>query len=111
MDEADRQAARRALARNWPDLAQASTEYAALQDALAAFHRRLGSDQFELRYNLRPPKDRTEQWTREVIRGQITEAEFGMRLKADAERPSPPAGRSTAPDVAGDAHIAVISQI
>jgi len=61
VDEVDREAARRALARNWPDLEQTNPKYAALLEALSGFHRLSGTDNFELRYNLRPPKDRTEE--------------------------------------------------
>lgn len=87
VNETDREAARRALARNWPNLEQASPKYAALLEGLAGFHHLFGIDRFELRYNLRPPKDRTEEWTRQLDREQITEAEFRDRLRADAERP------------------------
>ncbi len=87
VDENDRNAARRALARNWPDLKQGEPKYVAVVEALAKFHRLFGADRFELRYNLRPPKDRTEEWTRQVMHGQITEEQFRSYLKADAERP------------------------
>lgn len=87
VDETDRQAARSALARNWPDLDQASEKYGPLLEALAEFHRHFGSERFELRYNLRPPRDRAEDWTRQCMHGQITEEELRDRLKADAERP------------------------
>lgn len=87
VDESDRAAARLALARNWPDLQPPSPKYIALLEALAEFHRRFGADSFTLRYNLRPPKDRTERWTRQLMHGEITEAEFAVRARADAARP------------------------
>ncbi len=87
VNEGDRQAARQALARNWRTLETRNPKYAALLEALAQFHHRSGAESFELRYNLRPPKDRTEVWTSELMQGQITEAEFERRVKADAERP------------------------
>jgi hypothetical protein len=83
----DREAARRALTRNWPDLAQGEPKYAALLAGLATFHAVFGADRFELRYNLRPPRDRTEEWERHLMHGQITEEQFRSNLKADAERP------------------------
>ena len=87
VNEIDRDAARRALARNWPNLDQASPKYGAMLKALAELHRRMGVDVFEVSYNLRPPKDRTEEWGRQFMQGEIRLAEFGMRLKAEAERP------------------------
>lgn len=86
-DDIDREAARKALARNWPNLDASSSQYAALCEGLAEFHHRFGAESFELRYNLRPPRDRTELWIQQEMRGQITEAELQSRLKADAERP------------------------
>lgn len=86
VDDDDRDAARRALARNWPNLEQTCPKYAALLEALAEFRRLFGAESFELRYNLRPPKDRTEEWTQQFMHEEITETELRARLKADAER-------------------------
>jgi|GEM_PF-6713712 hypothetical protein len=86
-DDIDREAARKALARNWPNLEPSSSQYAKLCEGLAEFHHRFGAESFELRYNLRPPKDRTELWVQQEMSGQITEEELRSRLKADAERP------------------------
>lgn len=85
--EADRNAAGRALSRNWPNLLPSSSQYVALAESLAEFHHIFGADKFELRYNLRPPKNRGEEWELQVIRGEMTVDEFRRRLKADAERP------------------------
>lgn len=87
VNDKDRDAARRALACNWPDLEQTSTKYASLLEGLAKFHHLFGADSFELRYNLRPPKDRNEEWTKQYMHDQITETELRDRVKADAERP------------------------
>jgi hypothetical protein len=86
-DEADWEAARRALARNWLNVEPSSVRYTDLLKGLAECHRRFGSDKFELRYNLRPPKNRVEEWTRDCFQGVLSEAELAARLKADAERP------------------------
>lgn len=85
--DSDRDAARRALALNWPRLDQSSAKYQSLLDTLADFHSFCGTDTFELRYNLRPPKNRTEECTRQLMHEEITKSEFGARLKSDAERP------------------------
>ncbi len=85
--EADRNAAGRALSRNWPQLLPSSPQYVALAESLAEFHQIFGTDKFELRYHLRPPKNRGEEWEQQVIRGEITLEELRHRLKADAERP------------------------
>lgn len=87
VDDNDREAARRALARNWPHVGHTHPKYAALLEPLADFHRLFGADSFELRYRLRPPKDRTEQWEQQYMHGEITQTELRDRLKADAERP------------------------
>ncbi len=87
VNESDREAAGRALAQNWPDLESANPEYAALLEALSEFHHLFGADSFELRYNLRPPRDRTEEWTLQFMHGQITEKELRARLKEHAQRP------------------------
>jgi ATP-dependent Clp protease ATP-binding subunit ClpA len=86
IDDTDREAARSALARNWPNLEASSDKYATLLQALANFHR-FGPESFELRYQLRSPKNRVEEWNRQLMHGEITEEELGNRLKADAERP------------------------
>jgi hypothetical protein len=83
----DRDAARRALACNWPHLETGSPKYVVLLQGLASFHHLFGADRFELRYNLRPPKDRTEEWIKQHMNDQITDTELRDRLKADAERP------------------------
>lgn len=83
----DQDAARRAIAGNWPTLDPASAEYARLCDGLAKFHSCFGAESFELRYNLRPPKVRVEVWLKQEMLGQITEEELRSKLKADAERP------------------------
>ena len=87
VNENDRDAARRGLARNWPDLEPSGPKYVGLHEALAKFHHLFGADSFELRYNLRPPKDRTEEWTKQFMHGQITVSELRARFKADAQRP------------------------
>ena len=87
VDENDRNAARQALARNWPDLDPTCPKYTAMIETLAESHHLSGAENFELRYNLRPPRDRTERWTQQFMHEEITEAEFRARLKADAERP------------------------
>lgn len=86
-NEQDREAARRALACNWRHLETSTLQYSALLPALARLHRLFGADSFELRYNLRPPKDRTEEWTKQYMHGQITETELRDRFKSDTERP------------------------
>lgn len=85
--DSDREAARRALARNWPDMEPTDARYASFVEILADFHRAFGTDSFELRYKLRPPKDRVEQWTQQHMHGEISDDELRDRLKADAERP------------------------
>lgn len=87
VNETDREAARRALARNWPDLAPTSDKYAKLLETFADLHRNFGLESFELRFNLRLPRDRVEEWNRQYMHGEITEEELRGRLKADAERP------------------------
>jgi len=87
VNETDREAARRALARNRPDLDPTSDKYAKLLEALADLHRHFGSESFELRFNLRLPRDRVEEWNRQYMHEEITEEELRDRLKADAERP------------------------
>jgi hypothetical protein len=87
LQEQDFAVARRALTRNWPDLAQSSPKYAAFLELLADFHRQFGGEDFELRYNLRPPKDRVEAWTQQFMHGALNEAEYAACLKSDAERP------------------------
>lgn len=87
LNDKDRDAARRVLAINWPQLETGSPQFAALMEGLASFHQLLGTDRFELRYNLRPPKDRTDEWIKQHMEGQITDTELRARLKADAERP------------------------
>ncbi len=87
VDESDRIAAERALARNWPVMGVTDPKYASMLEALACLHRRMGADRFELRYNLRPPKGRAEQWLRQLMHRQIRDQEFLKRAKADAERP------------------------
>lgn len=87
VNDREHDAARRALACNWPHLETESPKYAALLQGLASLHHLFGTDSFELRYNLRPPKDRTEEWTKQHMHGQITDSELRDRLKADAERP------------------------
>ena len=82
------EAARRALARNWPDLESTNpTKYEAMLEGFAHMYEFFGPEKFELHYNLRPPKNRTELWTRQCMQGQITQAEFAALLKQDAERP------------------------
>ena len=85
--ETNRSAARRALAHNRPDLESSSPKYKSLLEILAYLHLKCGEDSFELRYNLRPPKDRLDKWRQELLQGVITEDELRARLKADAERP------------------------
>jgi hypothetical protein len=85
--DVDLDAARRALARNWPDLTAASPKYQTFLEALAEFHHEFGTESFELRYNLRPPKNKVEEWTQQVMHEKITESEYAAKLKADAERP------------------------
>lgn len=87
IDDSDRDAARRAIERNWPDLALTDERYTRFLEGLAKFHRRFGTESFELRYNLRPPKNREEEWAQDVANGRLTHAEYCARLKADAERP------------------------
>lgn len=87
VDDVNREAARRALAANWSNLNEGDPKYGALLEGLAKFHRLFGSDRFELRYNLRPPKGRVEEWTKQFIQEQITEEEYRAKCKADAERP------------------------
>jgi hypothetical protein len=87
LNETDRDAARRALARNWPELKAGTAQYAAMFEALTEFHRLTGTEKFDLRYNLRPPKDRTEEWTQQFMHGRLTEDQLHASLKADAERP------------------------
>ena len=86
-NDVDFDAARRALARNWPDLAEGSPKYLAFCKSLAEFHREFGVESFELRYGLRPPKDQLEEWDLQFMQGAISEEQFGALLKADAERP------------------------
>ena len=87
VEETDFDAARRALARNWPDLGDDSPKYQAFLELLADFHREFGAENFELRYNLRVPKDKVETWTKQHMHGQLSDEEFAGLLKADAERP------------------------
>lgn len=87
VDESDLIAAERALARNWPAMGVTDPKYKSMLEALACLHRRMGADRFELRYNLRPPKGRAEEWLRQLMHGQITDQEFLKLAKADAERP------------------------
>jgi hypothetical protein len=87
IEELDRQAARRAMARHWPTLEQSSPKYTAMLESLAGVHSIAGADDFELRYGLRPPKDRAKEWTLQFMREEISSEELGARLKADAERP------------------------
>jgi hypothetical protein len=87
LSEVDQDAARRALARNWPELKPETVKYNAFFEALAGFHRLFGTKKFELRYNLRPPTNRTEEWTQQFMHGQIDEVGLRERLKQDAERP------------------------
>jgi hypothetical protein len=81
------EAAGNALARNWPDLEANNPKHAAMLEGLAGMYKMFGQEKFELHYNLRPPKDRTELWTRQFFQGQITKAEYAALLKQDAERP------------------------
>jgi Domain of unknown function (DUF4365) len=81
------EAARRALARNWPNLEASNPKYAAMLHGLSGMYKMFGPEKFELHYNLRSPKNRAELWTRQCFQGQITEAEFAVLLKQDAERP------------------------
>ena len=76
-----------ALARNWPDFADDSPKYRFFLETLADFHREFGTESFELRYNLRVPKDQVEMWTKQHMHGDLSDEEFASRLKADAERP------------------------
>jgi hypothetical protein len=87
LNPAAEEAAHRALARNFPDLAPTNPKYAALLEGLSNMYERFGPEKFELHYNLRPPKDRAELWTRQCFQGKITQAEFAALLKQDAERP------------------------
>lgn len=87
VNTADREAATRALTHNWPNLERTSPKYIALHKALAEFHNFSGQESFELRYNLRPPRDRIDKLKQQLMRGQLTDEEFRARLKADAERP------------------------
>ena len=85
--ELDRQVGCRAISLHWPNLAPGTPEYEDLLTKLASFHQIIGTEQFELRYYLRPPKNREEKWTLQFMNGEITEADLGARYKADAERP------------------------
>src|SRR5208282_532168 len=87
VNDIDRSAALRALARNWPELEKTSPKYLAFLDALADLHRLFGAESFELRYNLRLPKGRIEELQRQLLRNEINEADFRARAKADANRP------------------------
>jgi hypothetical protein len=87
INEKDREAARRALARNSPHLDSKGAEYAKLLEVLAEFHRQFGSESFELRFNLRVSRNRVEEWNRQYMHGEISQDELRDRLKADAERP------------------------
>jgi len=87
-DDTDRDAARRALARNAPGLEKSDpAKYASFIELLADLHRGWGTEKFELHYNLRPPRDRTEDWQQQLMQGKISLEQFGALLKADAERP------------------------
>jgi hypothetical protein len=83
----DWEAARQVLARNWPQLEPTTLKYAALLESLADLHLLCGPKNFELRYNLRPPRDRTEEWTQQYMQGTITDVELRNRFKTDALRP------------------------
>jgi hypothetical protein len=85
--EADYEEADRAMPRHWPSLKPTEPKYGMIRDFLAWYHHEFGKDSFELRYSLRPPKNRTEELTRQYMAEQISEEELGARLKADAERP------------------------
>ncbi len=87
VNEMDREAAHRALARNSPHLDSNGAKYAMLLETLAEFHRQFGSESFELRFNLRVPRDRVEEWNRQYMHGEISQDELRDHLKADAERP------------------------
>ncbi len=87
VDQNDRNAAHRAMTQNWPNLDPTSKEHTVLLENLAEFHSILGDESFELRYNLHPPKDRTEKWRKQFMEGQLSEEEMRARLRADAERP------------------------
>jgi hypothetical protein len=87
LDQRDRDAAKQAIVLNWPSLEPSSPEYLVKLDALARFHHHIGTDRYQLWYNLRPPRDRVEEWLKQFIQGQITESQLRDRYKEHAERP------------------------
>jgi hypothetical protein len=87
VSELDLDAAKRALAQNWPDLETTSVKYTELLAGLATFHQHLGTERFELYYNLRVPRNRMEEWTQQHMRGVISDTELRELLEEDAKRP------------------------
>lgn len=79
-------AAHQAIERNWPDLTESDSKYESLLIGLATFNSIFGRDKFELRYNLRIPRDNVEEWTKQCFQGQISREELSALLKQDAER-------------------------